>query len=61
MYTVTFRRKDDQPDEIYYYNKYEDAYYHFNLFRDDDSDLYSRIELALQKNSMEMIMEVITF
>lgn len=28
MYTVTFKRKDEQPDEIYYYQNYADAVYH---------------------------------
>ncbi|GEM_PF-6934241 len=61
MYAVTFKRKDEQPDEIYYYQNYADAAYHFNLFKDDDSGLYSRIELSKIQEPMELIMEVITF
>lgn len=61
MYTVTFKRKDEQPDEIYYYQNYADAVYHFNLFKDDDSGLYNRIELSKIQKPMELIMEVIHF
>lgn len=45
MYFVRFRRKDKQPDEEYYYNKLADAQKHLDLFKDDDSGLYLRIDL----------------
>ena len=61
MYTITFYRRDDQPDEIYYYNHLDEARYHFELFREDDSELYSRIVLALYKKNMEMIIDKINF
>ena len=32
MYNVIFKRKDNQPDEIYTYASLEEARYHFNLF-----------------------------
>ena len=46
MYTVIFKRKDNQPDEIYTYISLEEVRYHFNLFKDADSDIYNRIELC---------------
>lgn len=61
MYTVIFKRKDNQPDEIFTYNSLEEAQYHFNLFKNDDSDLYSRIELCQEKGSIKMLMDVIYF
>ncbi len=61
MFTVIFKRKDNQPDEIYYYNSLEEARYHFNLFKDDDSDLYNRIELCKENGSLQMIMDVLKF
>ena len=45
MYIVRFVRKDNQPDEEYYYRQLADATYHFSLFVDDDSNLYSKIEV----------------
>jgi len=33
------------PTEIYYYHSFKDAEYHFNLFLQDTSNLYSKIEL----------------
>lgn len=45
MVVVRFVRKDLRPDEIYYYHTEAAAREHFNLFLDDDSDLYSVIRL----------------
>lgn len=61
MYNVIFKRKDNQPDEIYTYASLEEARYHFNLFKDDDSDLYNRIELCKENGSLQMIMDVLKF
>lgn len=61
MYTVTFKRRDNQPDEVYYYNNLNDARYHFDLFKDDDSELYDRIELAQFNNTMQMQIDVLNF
>ena len=55
MYTVSFIRKDSRPDEIYYYQKVEDARYHFNLFHGDNSGLYRSI---LLKKGTELIGEI---
>ena len=49
MLTVTFLRKDAKPAEIYCYQREEDARYHFELFRNDDSGLYQCI--LLEDNS----------
>lgn len=45
MFAVVFERKDENPDEVYYYNKKESAEYHFYLFSDDASGMYSKISI----------------
>ena len=45
-YIVRFIRADSQPDEEYFYHTREEAKAHYNLFRDDDSGLYSKIEIT---------------
>lgn len=42
---VRFVRKDGKPDEEYYYRTKAEAEFHRDLFQDDDSGLYERIEL----------------
>lgn len=42
---VRFVRKDGKPVEEYYYNTKEEAEYHRNLFQNDDSGLYEKIEI----------------
>ena len=44
-YIVRFIRADNGPDEEYYYPREQDAIDHYNLFLDDDSSLYLRIEI----------------
>lgn len=61
MYLVIFKRMDKQPDEVYYYNTLSEARYHFNLFRDDDSKLYNRIELSKCNSVMQMQIDVLKF
>lgn len=46
IYTVIFHRKDGKPQEEYEYPKLEDAKKHFDLFRKDDSGLYTHIDLT---------------
>ena len=46
-------------EEIYYYNHKKDAVDHFNSFKDDDSDLYKRIELIELANHCEFILKSI--
>ena len=45
MYVVRFVRKDGLPDEEYFYWYYKDAKYHFDLFAQDISELYSQISV----------------
>lgn len=44
-YILRFVRADGSPDEEYYYHTEKEAKDHFNLFLDDDSDLYDQIEI----------------
>ena len=45
LFVVSFIRQDNLPNEDYYYYSKEQALEHFNLFINDDSNLYKRIEL----------------
>lgn len=45
MYIVRFQRRDGKPDEDYYYNSFPEAHNHLALFKDDDSNLYTHIEV----------------
>lgn len=58
MFFVRFVRKDQQPNEEFYYVNRQDAEAHFDLFRADDSNLYSRIDL-IEINTKETILESI--
>ena len=44
-YIVQFQRRDNLPDEEYYYYDRDEADKHFRLFYKDDSGLYKRIVL----------------
>ncbi len=57
-YIVRFVRKDQRPAEEYYYSGLSDAAYHLNLFRDDDSGLYQRIDL-LSADSQKVIDQIL--
>ena len=46
IYVVRFVRKDGKATEEYYYPKIEQAEEHYSLFLDDDSGLYTKIELT---------------
>lgn len=46
-------------EEIYYYNHKKDAVDHFNSFKDDDSDLYKRIDLIELADHHEYILNSI--
>ena len=43
---VRFVRQDGKPDEEYFYRAAEDARRHFNMFVDDDSGLFEKIEVV---------------
>lgn len=45
LWITHFVRKDDEPDEEYYYHTKEEAEYHRDLFANDDSGLYENIEV----------------
>ena len=61
MYLVRFIRKDLEPNEEYYYNTEMDAKNHFNLFRADDSGLYSRIEIVEIQKDIETVSQSLIF
>lgn len=46
IFAVRFNRKDGQAPEEYEYHNRDNAEQHFELFRDDNSGLYSNIELT---------------
>jgi hypothetical protein len=55
---VRFVRKDGKLDEEYYYNTQAEAEYHRNLFQDDDSGLYERIDVEKDEQlSVKLISE----
>lgn len=54
MYIVRFVRADRQPCEEYQYLNKNDAMYHFSLFEEDDSCLYSSIEVVKIDNNCEL-------
>ena len=60
-YYVRLVRADKQADEIYHYWRRKEAEYHFNLFKDDDSGLYSHVDLLLVDKDRSMILEQISF
>ena len=45
-YFVRFVRRDGKPDEEYFYRAADDAQQHFDMFADDDSGLYEKIEVV---------------
>ena len=45
MYITRFIRRDHKPPEEYYYHSQPEALAHLDLFRDDDSQLYTKIEV----------------
>lgn len=57
LWIVKFIRKDGKPDEEYYYSSLADAEHHRDLFLDDDSGLYEKIEIINEK-SKEVTMEL---
>ena len=52
---VRFVRQDDKPDEEYFYRAAEDAQRHFDMFADDDSGLYEKIEIMQLSASCEAV------
>ena len=54
MFAVVFKRKDGKLDEVYYYNKKDDAEHHLELFENDDSDLYAKISIVMVDEDREI-------
>ena len=46
VFFVRFVRRDGKPDEEYFYRAAEDAQRHFDMFADDDSGLYKKVEIV---------------
>ena len=59
LYVVRFVRRDMEPVEEYYYSNINAAEGHLNLFLDDDSELYDRIELLRQDPDVEVMLKEI--
>ena len=55
FWIVRFVRKDGKPDEEYYYPTLADAEHHRDLFLDDDSGLYEKIEIIKEKTKEELV------
>lgn len=60
-YCVRFIRRDGQSDECYHYWHRDEAEHHFNLFHDDDSNLYDRIELIFIAGQLLSVADTIKF
>lgn len=61
MFAVVFKRRDRRPDEVYYYKKKDDAEYHFGLFSNDDSNLYSKISIIKVDEEQEISYNKLNF
>ncbi len=46
MWIVRFIRKDGKPDEEYFYHFKSEAEFHRDLFKNDDSGLYEKIDVV---------------
>ena len=57
LWIVRFVRKDGKPNEDYYYNSRVKAEYHRDLFLNDDSGLYERLEI-INAPTKEVTMEL---
>ena len=57
MWIVRFVRKDGKPDEEYFYHSKAEAENHRDLFQNDDSGLYDKIEI-INEPTKEVAMEL---
>ena len=57
LWIVRFVRKDGKPEEEYYYRSIAEAEYHRDLFLNDVSGLYERIEI-INEPTKEVTMEL---
>lgn len=60
-YIVQFIRKDNQPNEEYIYPNLKDAEHHYNLFKTDDSELYTDIKLLSWTGDKTTVLKSIQF
>lgn len=60
MYITRFVRIDGKTED-HYYNSIADARYHLNLFRDDDSGLYDRIEIREANDNVNFPVQAFVF
>lgn len=61
MYCVQFKRNDGNPDEEYFYNFLDDAQSHIDLFKNDDSQLYEKIEIIDCNETPEKVVKSLHF
>lgn len=61
LFVVRFVRRDLKPEEEYYYSSIEAAEEHFGLFLNDDSELYSKIEIVQQTSESEKVLKEIKY
>ena len=54
-YIVKFIRADQKPSENYFYHNLEEAKKYFDMFHNDDSKLYKRVELIKLKADRSVI------
>ena len=57
-YIVRFVRRDGKPDEEYFYRTAEEARRHFDMFTDDDSGVYDRIEVEAQGETEKVLLSL---
>ena len=60
-YIVQFVRRDKQPVEEYIYPNLKDAEHHYNLFKTDDSELYTDIKLLSWTGDKTTVLKSIQF
>jgi len=61
FFEVCFIMADGGPDEVYEYPCAENAIEHFEMFRNDDSGLYERVQLISILNGSEIIVDEVIF
>ena len=57
-YIVCFIRRDNKPDENYFYHTLKEAEEHLNLFKNDDSGLYRRIEVQNTNDNVRRLLSL---
>lgn len=60
-YIVTFYPIDSGRKEEYYYTNIKDAFKHFMLFDNNDSDIFERIEIVHLTDNKEEVIDCLFF